>query len=259
MLEEQTEDLPDPDDFDDASPNPAQDTDLAILSDFLQEQQIVRVLFRYQGSGDSGAVEEIEFSLDPRALQTEHEFKLPLSFIAIKSTMNKKVLLTTKNLPQLPHGQLSSGRHQCPPRWSRGPDARVADPQKTPPTTPEGGRLQIGMVAGFISERWPASNRNPGRLHVGTPGRIKSESAHTVWRELCISHFRGEESSAYIIDRSLMRPRNVLKIFNHCRGFATDFSRQRISEVDIDKGLKVVKVAGARDASRSCDLFDDEA
>jgi hypothetical protein len=33
------------------------------------------------------------------------------------------------------------------------------------------------MVAGFISERWPASNRNPGRLHIGTPGRIKSESA----------------------------------------------------------------------------------
>jgi len=41
----------------------------------------------------------------------------------------------------------------------------------------KGGRLQIGMVAGFISERWPASNRNSGRLHVGTPGRIKSESA----------------------------------------------------------------------------------
>lgn len=39
------------------------------------------------------------------------------------------------------------------------------------------GWLQIGTVAGVISERWPASNRNPGRLHVGTPGRIKSESA----------------------------------------------------------------------------------
>jgi hypothetical protein len=37
------------------------------------------------------------------------------------------------------------------------------------------------MVAGFISERWPASNRNPGRLLVGTPGRIKSESA--LWIE----------------------------------------------------------------------------
>jgi sulfane dehydrogenase subunit SoxC len=33
------------------------------------------------------------------------------------------------------------------------------------------------MVAGFISEWWPASNRYPGRLQVGTPGRIKSESA----------------------------------------------------------------------------------
>src|SRR6266478_8475145 len=33
------------------------------------------------------------------------------------------------------------------------------------------------MVAGFTSERWPASNQNPGRFHLGTPGRIKSESA----------------------------------------------------------------------------------
>jgi len=39
------------------------------------------------------------------------------------------------------------------------------------------GRLQIGMAAGFKSERWPASNRNPGRLPVGIPGRLKSESA----------------------------------------------------------------------------------
>jgi hypothetical protein len=36
------------------------------------------------------------------------------------------------------------------------------------------------MVAGFISERWPASNQNPGRFHVGTPGRIKSESARVL-------------------------------------------------------------------------------
>src|SRR6202022_1125010 len=40
-----------------------------------------------------------------------------------------------------------------------------------------GGRKLIGMPAGFISEWWPASNRNGGRLHVGIPGRNKSESA----------------------------------------------------------------------------------
>jgi hypothetical protein len=49
--------------------------------------------------------------------------------------------------------------------------------RKTAANPHQGGRLQIGMVAGFISERWPASNRNPGRLHVGKPGRNKSESA----------------------------------------------------------------------------------
>jgi hypothetical protein len=32
-------------------------------------------------------------------------------------------------------------------------------------------------VAGFSSEWWPVSNRNPGRLHVGIPGRNASESA----------------------------------------------------------------------------------
>ena len=39
------------------------------------------------------------------------------------------------------------------------------------------GRTMIGMVAGFISERWPEIDRNRGRLHLGIPGRMKSESA----------------------------------------------------------------------------------
>jgi hypothetical protein len=43
--------------------------------------------------------------------------------------------------------------------------------------TQMGGRHRLGMTAGFSSEWWPASNRNPGRLHVGIPGRIASESA----------------------------------------------------------------------------------
>jgi hypothetical protein len=35
-----------------------------------------------------------------------------------------------------------------------------------------------------------------------------------------------------------MRPRNVLKIFNHCRGFATNFRHVKIDEEDIEKGLR---------------------
>ena len=48
---------------------------------------------------------------------------------------------------------------------------RRADDRRT------GGRLHLGMVVGFKSERWPTSNRNPDWLRVGIGGRIKSESA----------------------------------------------------------------------------------
>jgi hypothetical protein len=59
-----------------------------------------------------------------------------------------------------------------------------------------------------------------------------------IWRQVCISHYRGEETSAYMIERSLMRPRNLLKIFAHSKGFANNFSHTRIEESDIEKGIK---------------------
>jgi hypothetical protein len=76
------------------------------------------------------------------------------------------------------------------------------------------------------------------RLVSGLHGNLGKVDFQTVWHELCASHYRGEETSTYLIDRSLMRPRNLLKIFNHCRGFATNFNRQKIEESDIEKGLK---------------------
>jgi hypothetical protein len=76
------------------------------------------------------------------------------------------------------------------------------------------------------------------RLVSGLNADLNKVDFQTVWHELCASHYRGEETSAYLIDRSLMRPRNLLKIFNHCRGFATNFNRQKIDDSDIEKGLK---------------------
>ena len=76
------------------------------------------------------------------------------------------------------------------------------------------------------------------RLVSGLNADLNKVDFQTVWHELCASHYRGEDTSAYLIDRSLMRPRNLLKIFNHCRGFATNFNRQKIDDSDIEKGLK---------------------
>jgi len=62
-------------------------------------------------------------------------------------------------------------------------------------------------------------------------------SFEQIWPKVCVSHYRGEDTSSYIIDRSLMRPRNVLKIFNHSRGFAANLNKEKIGEDDIEKGL----------------------
>lgn len=59
-----------------------------------------------------------------------------------------------------------------------------------------------------------------------------------IWPQLCVSHYKGEESSSYIIERSLMRPRNVIKIFAHSKGFAANLAHSCLEEADIEKGVK---------------------
>jgi hypothetical protein len=76
------------------------------------------------------------------------------------------------------------------------------------------------------------------RLVAGSPDDCSKLSFGDIWNQLCISHYLGEDTFQYMADRSLMRPRNLLKIFNHCRGFATNFGRSRIEEDDIRKGIE---------------------
>ena len=59
-----------------------------------------------------------------------------------------------------------------------------------------------------------------------------------LWRLICVSHVRGEESSQYLIDRSLMRPRGLIDLVNHCRSFAVNLSHSKIEIDDVEKGLK---------------------
>jgi hypothetical protein len=88
------------------------------------------------------------------------------------------------------------------------------------------------------------------RLVAGLHGGVSKIDFSTVWRELFVSHYKGEETSAYLIERCLMRPRNLLKIFNHCRGFATNFNHEKIDEDDIDKGLGTYSYDLLKDLSR---------
>lgn len=76
------------------------------------------------------------------------------------------------------------------------------------------------------------------RLVSGMDGIAGHTSFDQLWRDICVSHFHGEDTSAYFIERSLMRPRNLLKIFAHSKGFANNFNHQKIDETDIEKGVK---------------------
>jgi len=60
----------------------------------------------------------------------------------------------------------------------------------------------------------------------------------SVWSQICTSHFKGEESSQYLIDRSLMRPRFLLNLINQCKSFAVNLNHLIIEEGDIEKGLE---------------------
>lgn len=59
-----------------------------------------------------------------------------------------------------------------------------------------------------------------------------------IWPRLCVSHYKGEETSSYIIERALMRPRNVIKMFSHAKGFAANLNHQKIDECDLEKGIR---------------------
>lgn len=60
-----------------------------------------------------------------------------------------------------------------------------------------------------------------------------------VWRSIAATHVDGEESCQFLIDRSLMRPRELIDCLNHCRGFAINRGHNKIEEEDFRDGIKV--------------------
>lgn len=79
-------------------------------------------------------------------------------------------------------------------------------------------------------------------LFLGLLSNLDSEDREKtfeeIWSLIASSHVLGEESSSFIIDRSLMRPRNVLKLFSHARAFAVNFRKNVIEEEDFVKGYR---------------------
>ncbi len=57
-----------------------------------------------------------------------------------------------------------------------------------------------------------------------------------VWRQICVSHYRGEETSQYLMERCLMRPRSLIELLGYCRSHAVNLRHDRIEDADIEAG-----------------------
>jgi hypothetical protein len=65
----------------------------------------------------------------------------------------------------------------------------------------------------------------------------KEISFDAIWRSVAATHILGgQESSEYIIQRCLMRPRALIDLLRHCRGHAINLGHERIDEVDFIQG-----------------------
>lgn len=60
-----------------------------------------------------------------------------------------------------------------------------------------------------------------------------------IWGKYFDRLYDGEDSFDYLLERSIMRPRNLIKIIIHCRSFAINFRRSKIDSECIKKGLFV--------------------
>jgi len=69
----------------------------------------------------------------------------------------------------------------------------------------------------------------------------------SAWHSVFTSHYKGEETSQYLIDRSLMRPRFLLSLINQCKSFAVNLNHDLIEEKDIEKGLSAYSSDLVRD------------
>lgn len=75
------------------------------------------------------------------------------------------------------------------------------------------------------------------RLRIVANDLDEETNFQSAWLKIIVSHYKGEETSRYFIERSLMRPRFLLNLINHCKGFAINLNHDKIDESDIVKGL----------------------
>jgi hypothetical protein len=67
---------------------------------------------------------------------------------------------------------------------------------------------------------------------------LQEKSFGEVWKHIAQPIVEGEDSAQFVLDRSLMRPRSLIDLVNHCLGVATTLRHTKITDDDIRKGVQ---------------------
>jgi hypothetical protein len=70
-----------------------------------------------------------------------------------------------------------------------------------------------------------------------TYNEVVGDSFEEMRRQVAIPDREGEDTSDYLISRSLMRPRYLLRLINYCKSNAVNLSHDKFTVEDIDKAV----------------------
>ncbi|MRG98639.1 P-loop ATPase, Sll1717 family [Polyangium spumosum] len=76
------------------------------------------------------------------------------------------------------------------------------------------------------------------RRIVSNDGFSSKESFDNAWNRIAVSHIDGESSADYLIETSLMRPRNLLNLVNYCKSNAVNLGHPKIARDDVAKAVE---------------------
>jgi hypothetical protein len=79
------------------------------------------------------------------------------------------------------------------------------------------------------------------RIARSVPEDVGNDFAR-LWPAMCVHQIDGMDSADYLIERSLMRPRSLLDLVSHCRGYAINLGHEQITAEDIRKGCSAFSV-----------------
>jgi hypothetical protein len=81
-------------------------------------------------------------------------------------------------------------------------------------------------------------------------GADADQNIENIWSDICIENIEGDNSLDFLIQRSLMRPRCLIELIQHCVSHAVNLDRSKISEEDILAGLHAYSIGLSKELSK---------